>query len=225
MFLRLVSLLAVEVVASLVSSLAAQTAPFTLAGRHHISLSVGLSATSHATTSVGGTGVAVASGAGRALGGIGYAYWLDDRVAVGVRVLAVDASAEFTATMSGTHTESAAVGALLLGARWQPARLTGANVLRPYLGLWVGPLIGNADAVTTGLTTTVAATNQTTVSGLATVGADLSLGKRITLGVDVGYLLAGRFDQPIGGRADYSAPVFTLTIGVLLGAGHSTPSQ
>jgi outer membrane protein W len=224
MSLRLVSFLAVVAVASPLSRLAAQAEPFALAGRHHITLSAGLSATSHASTSVGLTGVSVESGAGGALGGIGYSYWLDDRLAVGIRVAALDASADVTVTTSGTHVESGVLAAVLLGARWQPSRLTASNVFRPYVGLWVGPLIGNADGVTAGLTTVVAAVRQTTVSGLATIGADLSLGRRITLGADVGYLLTGRFDKPIGARTDCSSPVFTLSIGLLLGAGQRTPS-
>ncbi len=219
MSLRLVSVLAVVVAASPLPRLAAQPEPFALAGRHQIILSAGLSATSHASTSVGSSGVRVESGAGGTLGGLGYSYWLDERVAAGVRVTAMSASADVTVTASTTGMESAVVAAVLLGARWQPARLTASNVLRPYIGLWIGPLIGSADAVTTGQTTSVAAVSQTKASGLATLGADLSLGRHITLGVDAGYFLAGRFDTPIGARTDYSAPVFTLSVGVLLGSG------
>jgi outer membrane protein W len=225
MSLRLLCFLPVVAVASPLSRLAAQAEPFALAGRHEITLSVGLSATSHASTGVGVAGVNIESSAGGALGGIGYSYWLDDRLAVGIRVAALDAAADVTVTTSGTNVESGVVAAVLVGARWQPTRLTASNVFRPYVGLWAGPLIGSSSGVTAGLTTAVAAESQTTVSGLATLGADLSLGRRVTLGVDVGYLLTGRFDKPIGARTDYSSPVFTLSISLLLGAGHGTPSR
>lgn len=225
MSLRLLCFLPFVAVALPLARLAAQDEPFPLAGRHEITLSVGLSATSHASTRVGLAGVDLESSAGGALGGIGYSYWLDDRLAVGIRFAALDAAADVTVTTSSGTTESSVVTAVLVGARWQPARLAASNVFRPYVGLWVGPLIGSSNGVTAGLTTVVAAGNQTTVSGLATLGADLSLGRRVTLGADVGYLLAGRFDKPIGARTDYSSPVFTLSIRLLLGAGHGTPSR
>jgi hypothetical protein len=203
------------------SRLAAQAEPVTLAGRHHITLSAGLTTTAQATTRVGVGGVGVESGASGLLGGIGYAYWLDDRLAAGVRVLAMDATADVTVTGSGTHVESAVVAALLFGVRYQVARLTASNVLRPYATVGVGPLIGSVDNVTAGFPTAVTSVRQAVASGLLAIGADLSLGRHITLGVDAGYLLAADFDQRIGARTNYSAPVVTLSLGVLLGGGRA----
>jgi hypothetical protein len=202
-----------------VSRLPAQAEPFALAGRHHITVTAGLTTTAQAGTSVRVPGVGVASGASGLLGGIGYEYWLDDRVAVGVRVSAMDATADVTVTGFGARVESAVVAAVLFGGRYQVARLTASNTLRPCVTLGVGPLIGSADDVTAGFPTAVTSVHQAVVSGLLAVGADLSLGRHVTLGVDAGYLLAADFRQRIGARTNYSAPVFTLSLGVLLGSG------
>lgn len=218
---RLMTGLALLALAANAAGLRAQAEPISLAGRHHLTLSAGLSGTSRASTSVGVSGVVVESGASSLSGGVGYAYWLDNRLAVGVRALAVDVSADVSTTGVGTRATSGIVAAVLVGARYQLARLTASNALRPYVAVGVGPLLGSADAVTAGLPTTVTTVRQTAPSALVTLGADLSLGARVTLGVDAGYLVAADFDQPIGARTNYSDPVFTLSLGVLLGSGRA----
>ncbi len=220
---RPLPVIAILVLAASASRLGAQAEPAELAGRHHLTLSAGLSGTSRASTSVGVGGVAVESGAAGALGGLGYAYWLDDRLAVGVRGLAVGANADVTTTGTGTRVASGIVVAALLGVRYQVARLTASDALRPYLSVWAGPLMGSADDVTAGWPTAVTTARQTVVSGLVSIGADLSLGRHLTLGADVGYLVAGRFERPIGARDNYSDPVFTLSLGLLLGRGRAAP--
>ena len=218
---RLASAVVILALVAPVSRLPAQAEPFALAGRHHITFTAGLMTTTQAGTSVGVPGVGVEAGASGLLGGIGYEYWLEDRLAFGVRVSAMDATADVTVTGSGTRVESAVVGAVLFGGRYQVARLSASNALRPCVTLGVGPLIGGADEVSAGFPTAVTSVRQAVVSGLLAIGADVSLGSRVTLGVDAGYFLAADFRQRIGARTNYSAPVFTLSLGVLLGGGRA----
>jgi len=216
---RLASAVVILALIAPVSRLPAQAEPFALAGRHHITFTAGLMTMTQAGTSVGVPGVGVEAGASGLLGGFGYEYWLDDRLAVGVRLSALDATANVTVTGSAARVESGVVAAVLFGGRYQVARLTASNALRPYVTLGVGPLIGSADGVSAGFPTAVTSVHQTVASGLVAIGADVSLGRRVTLGVDAGYLLAADFRQRVGARTNYSAPVFTLSLGVLLGGG------
>jgi hypothetical protein len=204
-----------------VGHLLAQGAPVVLAGRHQLALSAGFTAASQSGVSVGLTGVSVSGGAAGALGGLGYAYWLDDRLAVGVRVLATGVSADVAVTGSGARVESGVVGALLVGVRYQVARVTASNALRPVLSLAVGPLIGSADRVSAGVPTEVSTVQEAALGGLLAFGGDLSFGRRVVLGVDAGYLFATDFGQRIGSRTNYRGPVFALSFGLLLGGGRA----
>jgi hypothetical protein len=144
---------------------------------------------------------------------------------VGIRLLATGVSADVTVSGSGVQVESGVVAAVLVGARYQVARLTASNAFRPYLTVAAGPLIGSADHVVAGIPTSVGTVRETAIGGLVAVGADLSLGRRLTLGADAGYLLATDFAQRIGARTNYGGPVFTMSLGVLLGGERGAARQ
>ena len=193
----------------------------TLAGRHQLSLTVGLNTSAQTATAVGVPGVTVSSSASGVLGGLGYGYWLDDRLAVGARVLAMDASADVSASIAGARVESAVVGTVQFGLKYQFAHLTPSNALRPHLAVSVGPLFGSAEKVAAGFPTSASTVQQTVVGSEVSLGAELSLGRHVSLGVDAGYLFAGSFDQRIGARDNYSSPVLALSVSFLVGRGRS----
>ena len=204
------------------SIVAAQVTPHRFAGRHHITLSAGLNTEVRSGTTAGPAGASVTSEASGALGGLGYGYWLDERLSVAARLSAMGVSADISTSGTGSQVVSDVVATLQLGGRYQVATVTASNALRPHVGLSVGPLIGSTDGVVAGTTTTVSAGTQAVASGQVSLGAELSLGRRFTLGVDAGYFLAADFDEPIGGRTSYSSPVLSLTFGLVLGRGRPT---
>lgn len=189
----------------------------TLAKRSRIELQIGIGIQTSAANTVNSQGVTTDISAQGYLASIGYSYWLSESWAwtANAGVIGVD-----IATRSGfteVSSRTAVVTPVLFGVRWYfvPATLEGPH--RPYLSAAVGPVIGHEEEETVGTEIVQQSVTKSTVGSRLGAGLDMLLSKRFMLGVQGGYDLMADFEQPIGGRKNYSGAVFGISISLLLG--------
>ena len=191
--------------------------PYDLKGKHGIELTVGLLGSTKASTTTSVGGVTTSSTANGFLGGLAYSYWVEHVLAVTVSAGAADASAETSAGTGGATVETATIVPVLFGVKYQPFRMTSADVLRPYLTVAVGPYLGFASNVYAGAVTTTEAVSETALGSRLGVGLDLSLSRSLVLGAGVGYRFVADFESRIGAEKNYSGPDFLISFGVVFG--------
>jgi hypothetical protein len=214
-----------------------ETAPVvrSLHGKHRIELGVGFMTELSASNQVSLGGVTTRNEATGIGGTFAYTHWLRNAWAINLSVGVVDADASTTVTGSSTSIESATVIPLLFGVRYQPMGLTTGDTFRPYVAASVGPFIGTASNVQTGVgfglppfsnsisaaetAASVTSYTETALGSRLGVGADVLLGRRFTLGFGVGYCVVTDFENRIGSETNYSGPDVGLSFGILLGGG------
>jgi hypothetical protein len=93
------------------------------------------------------------------------------------------------------------------------------DALRPYVYASLGPYFGFASDVRTGVTAGTESYSGTALGSRVAAGMELSLSRRFTLGLAVGYRLVSDFERRIGAEENYSSPEFSLSLGVVIGRG------
>ena len=190
------------------------------AGRHGIELGIGLLDNTKGEVSVTGAGTTTSTTGTGVGGAFSYTYWLADNLGLAAQVGVVDVDASIS--VAGTHSDirSATVVPLLFGVKYQPFRFKGAGRLRPWLSAAIGPYIGTASAISSGVgNASVSSHTEAAFGGRGGVGLDVQLSRLVVLGAGGGYRLMTDFDQRIGAERNYSGMEFTLSIGLLLGSG------
>jgi hypothetical protein len=214
------ALIAIMAVALPSSALAQTTAPaeaHSLRGKHAVELSLGFLSDVSIESEVSVGSAAMTSEVGGFIGSIAYSYWFANEWAVSLSVGVANADLSTSASSSNFSVQSAVVMPLLFGVKYKPLGLAVGNVLRPYLCASLGPYFGFASDVRTGASTGTESYAETALGSRAGVGIDLSLSKRFTFGLAVGYRLVSDFGRPIGSEKNPSSPELSLTVGVLIG--------
>lgn len=200
-----------------VAQTAGQGDSHALSGRHQIELSIGLLSGLGTATEVSVGDVSMTSEANGIIGSIAYSYWLTDEWAVNLSVGVASADASVSASGTGGSVESATVIPLLFGVKYAPLKLAIGDALRPYVYGSLGPYFGFASDVRAGATTGAESYSETALGSRAGLGMELSLSKRLTLGLGVGYRLVSDFERPIGAEENHSSPELSLSFGVVIG--------
>lgn len=190
------------------------------AGRHGIELGFGLLDHTAATVTAGTGGTTTTTSGGGIGGSLTYTYWLADDLGLSAHVGVVSVDATVSAAGGESDVRSASVIPVMFGVKYQPFRFRGADRVRPYLAAAVGPFVGSDAAVSAGTGgASVASHTETALGGRAAIGIDFLASRRVMLGLGAGYRLMADFQQPVGGRRDYSGAELTLAVGLLLGGG------
>lgn len=192
---------------------------YSLKGRHSLDLSLGLLSSMSSSAEVTFGGVNTSSSGNGFLGSVNYAYWLEDEVALSIHVGVQNADAKTSVSGLNVSTESVVVIPLLFGVKYQVFRLTDSNSLRPYLSVSVGPYIGTASNVHTGMNVAAENITETAVGSRLALDNDWLLSKRFKLGMGIGYRLVSDFSRRIGSKKNYSSPEFSLCVGIIIGKG------
>lgn len=192
---------------------------YSLKGRHSLDLSFGLLSSMSNSTEVTFGGVNASSSGNGFLGSINYAYWLEDEVALSIHIGVQNADAETSVSGLNVSTESVVVIPLLFGVKYQVLRLVDSNSLRPYLSVSLGPYIGTASNVHTGMNVATETVTETAVGARLALDNDWLLSKRFKMGVGIGYRLVSDFSRRIGSKKNYSSPEFSLCVGFIIGKG------
>jgi outer membrane protein W len=151
--------------------------------------------------------------------GLGYAWWVSERAAVGVRVGVLHVSSDVRPQPATVVHETATVMPVLLHLRLQPFLLTASNRIRPYVTLGLGPVIAHATNVYTGANQNLDSVNEMAIGSLAAAGVDGSVTSRLVVGLDAGFWFIPEFAWRVGPEAGWSSPVVMVSVGWLLGGG------
>ncbi len=191
--------------------------PFSLAGKHSLSASVGLIMETNATAEATPQTFSANTGVNNFAGVMRYQYWYrrDWAVNVGVGLLASNASSSYSGF--GVSNQSGSVFAVLVGLRYQPEAWAFTPTLRPYLSVAAGPILGYGTYNGAGLFTGSQSFNETAAGTHLGAGIDWFFGRRLFTGFNGGYYLMTDFKRSIAGRKNYSGPDFSFTFGFLFG--------
>jgi hypothetical protein len=172
-------------------------------GRQAVSLTLGGTLLGGPSSAVDGS-QATTSATANLLATVGYAYWVGDRVALKASAGVRSAHGDETSAGGTKTTNGAAIASLLVGAKLG-APLGAARQVFVSGALDAGVLIGATDSETTGGGTTQTTTHVESKPALRLgLGADWFPLRHLVLGVDLGYLFAQEFEQPIASRRSYS---------------------
>lgn len=216
-FKTMAAILAMGLPITAVAQTTGQAASHAPSGRHQIEVSIGLLSGLVSSTEVSVGDVTMTSEANGIIGSIAYAYWLTDEWAVNLSIGVASVDASMSASGTGGSVESATVIPLLFGAKYEPLNFAIGGALRPYAYASLGPYFGFASDVRAGATTGTASYSETALGSRAGLGIDLSLSRRFTLGLAVGYRLVSDFGRRIGSEENHSSPEFGLAFGIVVG--------
>ncbi|MGA9363417.1 MAG: outer membrane beta-barrel protein [Bacteroidota bacterium] len=186
----------------------------TLKGRSTIELSIGLWHESKVSNEISTAGIISTAKTSGFLGGLSYAYWVQEDLSVGISGGALAGEATSSVSTRGISQRASAVVPVLLGLRYYVGESSAESPVRPFLSVGLGPFIG------------VEAKNEPFLqeshseAALGTRlggGIDFLLGQSFKLGASVGYDLMTDFSTPIGARKNYNGPDFSLGVGLVFG--------
>ncbi len=181
-------------------------------GRSSLALEFGLWGGIGASHSIGTSGIISEVNGSGLLGGLTYAYGLEENLAVTVSAGALAVRATSAVSMFSVSQHVSSVVPVLLGVRYYvPAPAPDVRV-RPFLsaavGTYTGSEVKNAVLVQEARTETV-------FGGRVGAGIDFHLGSHFTLAALLGHHMMADFAAPIGGRRNYNGTVFTMGVGYM----------
>jgi len=190
----------------------AQAQELSLSGRSSLELEFGLWGGIGTSSTVGLSGTqSEVKGTGY-LGGLTYAYGLEENLAVTVSagVLAVQATSTVGLTSTSQHVSS--VVPVLIGVRYYVPYPKPDGKVRPFLAAGIGSYIGTE---TKNEILVQESRTETAFGGRLGVGVDFHLGSHFKLAALVGHHLMTDFATPISGRRNYNGTGFGMEVGYI----------
>jgi hypothetical protein len=186
----------------------------TLKGRSTIDLSIGLWHESRVGNEISAAGIISTAKTSGFLGGLSYAYWVQEDLSIGISAGALAGEATSSVSTRGVSQRASAVVPVLLGLRYYVGESSVESSVRPFLSVGLGPFIGVEAKNEPFLQESHSETALGTRLG---GGIDFLLGQSFKLGASVGYDLMTNFSTPIGARKNYNGPDFSLAVGFVFG--------
>lgn len=213
-----IALIVVAALPTQAQTLDRQVVPLT--GRHLVAINAGFlsDAAPRGAVEVGQGISAEAEGFGGAAA-VRYSYWVAEHLAIDLGVGFVDASGCAMAVDAKVESESAKITRVLLGLKYQPARMAMARNVRPYITGAVGQYTGRTCAMSTGPTFKADKYSVTAYATRVGIGIDVFVNSWFAVGCEAGYGFVGDFDRRIGSKTNYSSPELMVTMGAMLGGG------
>ncbi len=183
---------------------------FTLKDRSVLELNMGLWGQSKASSTTSAFGTKAEARTSAFVGGILYAYGLQEQVAVTLSAGLLSAQGSTNASAQGFNQQGSVVMPFLIGVRYYvPTPEPGAKV-RPFLSLAAGSYIGLE-----GSNTALSQESQTesTFGGRVGLGIDIYMSNYVKLVANAGYNFMSDFSTPIGARSNYNGGEMSLGIG------------
>ncbi len=165
------------------------------------------------------TDVEVSANISGNIGTISYSYWLKENLAIDFSISMLTAKFGTDVGILGVSTHTSNVIPILVGIKYYLPESTYGKTFRPYLKAAVGPYVGNESKVEVGLQVIVESNEEKAAGLYFGGGADIILSSKFMLGINAGYNLVNDFNNPIGGRDNYSSGEFGVGISLLLGKG------
>jgi hypothetical protein len=190
-----------------------QGEPINLTGVHSIYISFGFKMNSSNSTIASASGVKAET---NFIGSLGYQYWWDNQWAMNVSagVFSAEANVEYA------NVSSISIMPVLFGVSFYPEALTLGRTGRVHFGLNVGGYMGSGTRTGINLNNILNAgtssVSETVFGAEPNAGIDFFVSKWLRLGPAISYHFVSEFSEVIGNRKNYSGPVFSVNVGVLL---------
>jgi hypothetical protein len=182
--------------------------PYSVEGRQRLDLRIGM----WRIGDIGGAAPLV--GTDDVMGGVQYTRYLKENLAITFAVEGIE-------TGVGNGTVSSVV-AFPLAVRWNPLPFGRQNDgIKPFISVGAGPVLGEHVSGNRAFSENVRTSG--TVGSHLRGGADFHFARSFAIGVDAGYNWLADFDEPVGGRRNYSGFSMSLGLGWLIGRGTATP--
>lgn len=144
---------------------------------------------------------------------LGYQYWFTEEWAVNASVGLFSAEAD----VKYTNVSAISIIPVLFGFSYYPEVLALGKTGRAHLGLNAGAYIGSATQNNLSLNNFGSSAVSETVFGVEpNAGIDFIVSNWLKIGPSISYHFVSQFNEVIGKRKNYSGPVFSLNIGLLL---------
>ena len=184
----------------------ADVLPYAVEGRHRLELRLGMWRTGENPS------VSPFVGTDDVVGGLQYTRYLKENLSITFAIEGLEADVGDGAVSS--------VVAFPLAVRWNPLSFgRQSDGIKPFVAAGAGPVLGeNVDGYAAPYASTGVRTSATVGSYLRG-GADFHFARSFAIGVDAGYNWLADFDQPVGGRRNYSGFSMSLGLGWLFGSG------
>ncbi len=193
------------------TTIAAHTQDLLLSRRSALNLHVGFWRGSAASTISPG-GVRAEVKAGSFIGGLQYAYWMKEDLAITVSAGLLTGKVTSTVSLLSVTQQASSVASVLLGVKYYPFQSAADDHVRLYLAGAVGPYVGSEESNTI---LAQESRTETAFGGRLGAGVDFFLSNHFTLGLNAGYNLMTNFEAPIGARSNYDGGDLSFGIGYI----------
>jgi hypothetical protein len=181
----------------------ADVLPYAVEGRNRLELRLGMWRTGENGT------VSPLVGADDVVGGLQYTRYLKENLSITFGIEGVEVQ-----DVGGLNGAVSNIAFIPVGVRWNPFSFgRQSDAIKPFVAAGLGPVIGESVSGYAGERTSA------TVGSYLRGGADFHFARSFAIGVDAGYNWLADFDQPVGGRRNYSGFSMSLGLGVLFGRG------
>jgi hypothetical protein len=151
---------------------------------------------------------------------MGFRHWVERDVAVSISLLILAGESNHWVDGYGVCNEDYGVVSFQLGARYYFRRSNPDSPILPYLAFGAGPVIGGTDLVYADGRLGNESRTMTAYGAYLGGGVDLAFGRRILMGLNMGYYGMTDFARPVGNRKNYSDPIFNISFSFLFGGRH-----
>ncbi|MDP4172504.1 MAG: hypothetical protein Q8933_00935 [Bacteroidota bacterium] len=209
-FLPLICIWLTIVSSNLFSQNVSKISPVNLEGRHSIYLFAGMKINS--SSSANATLTAAKSEV-NAQFGIGYRYWFMNEWAVNASIGFFGAETD----LNYSKVESITIIPILFGFNYFPQALALGSVGRAFIGINMGAYMGNATKNSFSFNSLGSGSVSETVFGIEpNAGIDFIVSDWLRIGPSLSYHFISDFKEVIGNKKNYSGPIFSINIGLLL---------
>lgn len=189
----------------------AQAQDILLKGRSGLELNIGIW-TGKVSNSITAGGTRTEAKLGSFVGGILFAHWLQENLALTISAGLLAGEASSTVSSGQVDQHSSTVAPVLIGIRYYLPDPEPDVRVRPFLSAALGAYVGSEAKNTL---FSQEAHTETSFGGRLGGGVDLILGDHFKLGVNMGYHIMSDFSLSVGTRKNYNGGEFSIGIGYI----------
>jgi len=193
----------------LATTTTAHTQDLSLTHRSSLELNIGFWS-GGASNTISSSGVRAEVSAGAFVGGLQFAHWLREYLAITVSASLLSGKVSTTVSLLSVTQKVSSVAPVLLGVKYYPFESAADGEVRPYLSAAVGPYVGSEESNTV---LAQESRTETAFGGRLGAGVDFLVTDHFKFGANAGCNVMADFDLPVGARSNYNGVDFQMGVG------------
>ena len=142
-------------------------------------------------------------------------HWMDETTAFSLTVKSLAGNYDDEVGIPGLYSADFNVVPVFLGFKKYLGHPAARSSVRPYLALAGGPVFGTERLEILGTDLYTETEHETAVGAYFGAGIDFLAGRHFMFGINGGYNLISDFDEPVGGRDNYSSAELGVGFGLI----------